>query len=171
MGSELPPKQIDQIRERWAPQRQDKPNWIEPATVVALCDTADAYWGLKAQLDRVLGDLSRQLVEANEGRAAAQRELKTLRGIAKRVSDGWGVIPPARRWLRPPIDGVRSFEAELMTEAEVAAIYATEAKHPPALSSEERERRRGLSPVERSLVINNESGSTPPEGETRGDTP
>lgn len=66
--------------------------------------------------------------ESRDALVAAMAERETLRGIAKRLADGW--VP--RRyafigtyWQRP---GLRSeaFEKEPMTEVEVHAIYGHE---------------------------------------------
>lgn len=131
----LSPERVDEIRAYCADP--EVPLVGNKDDVLALCDTADAYWGLKAELGRVLGDLSRQLIEANEGRAAAERELETLGGIVARTNDGWGyVLPDAegdkRIWWRLQdgagefVSGPDGLQQEPMTPAEVEAIYGRE---------------------------------------------
>jgi len=118
----LTPEQVAEMRTEAASiLKGDMPVGLETEDVealcetVALCDTVDhlrAGYEAKLQLAGDVGNLNLLL----------QGELETLRGIARRLRDGWRASLPV-----PPFVHVPSWLGEgvndPMSEAEVSAIY------------------------------------------------
>lgn len=141
--TELSPEQIAEIR---GSLDRDSDEFVQDRVVRDLCDTADA---LRADRDAAMAELSvmRRLAEQDDELSVALfdanrdlgAELKTMRGIAKRLADGWAPCvdtlanPTRYGWedttgTRP--SGLDDFDlrVEPMTPAEVQAIYGQKEK-------------------------------------------
>lgn len=114
MGEPLSPEQVAEIRRELLDDPAEDPNgWV--GTALALCDTVDA---LRAEAAQSLAGALCQIEDQ-------QTELETLRGMARRVRDGWvpswsdgDWIAEGWYWLHD-----RRLDSVRLTAAEVKAIY------------------------------------------------
>lgn len=133
---ELTPEQVAEIRR----EAQKGHAWLNVdavlKAVLALCDTVDV---LREQLDKTVNEPADRATRRDcyqvglaEGRNQASGELQVLRGVARRLRDGWFISDAnphgTSGWVRMDgscADGWQTRD-EPMTEAEMAAIYGPE---------------------------------------------